>query len=87
MLTLERVFELANKAHSLYFTRNVSEQGELLKMVLLNCTTDGATLVPHYRKPFDLILERAKTQDYQFVLQVFSKMRLFGRSCGISAVC
>jgi site-specific DNA recombinase len=64
VLTAERVFELANKAHSLYLTRNSAERGELLKSVLLNCTTDGATLTPTYRKPFDLIFERAKTENW-----------------------
>ena len=32
--------------------------------MLLNCTTDGATLTPTYRKPFDLIFQRAKTEDW-----------------------
>lgn len=63
-LTVERVFELANRAHSLYLTRNTAERADLLKSVLLNCTTDGATLSPAYRKPFDLIFQRAKTEDW-----------------------
>jgi len=54
VLTVERVFELANKAHFLYLTRNPAERGELLKSVLLNCATDGVSLWPAYRKPFDL---------------------------------
>ena len=64
ILTVERVFELANKAHSLYLTRNSVERGQLLKSVLLNCATDGASLTPTYRKPFDLIFQRAKTDDW-----------------------
>jgi site-specific DNA recombinase len=60
VLNVERVFELAKRARSLYFTRNSMERGQLLKSVLLNCITDGATLTPTYRKPFDLIFERAK---------------------------
>src|SRR5438270_2815387 len=64
ILTVERVFELANKAHSLYPTRNSAERGQLLKSVLLNCVTDGASLTPTYRKPFDLIFQRAKTDDW-----------------------
>jgi hypothetical protein len=50
VLKLERVFELANKAHSLYVTRNLAERGELLKSVLLNCATDGVSLWPAYRR-------------------------------------
>jgi site-specific DNA recombinase len=64
VLTAERIFELANKAYSLYLTRNVAERGELLKSVLLNCTTDGVSLSPAYRKPFDLIFQRAKNQEW-----------------------
>lgn len=64
VLTVERVFELANKAHSLYVTRNLAERGEMLKSVLLNCATDGVSLWPTYRRPFDLIFQHAKTEDW-----------------------
>jgi len=63
-LTVQRTLELANKAHFLYLTRNPAEQGQLLKTVLLNCTTDGVTIMPTYRKPFDLIFQRAKNQEW-----------------------
>ena len=61
LLTAQRTLELANKAYSLYLTRNPQEQAQLLKTVLLNCAVDGATIQPTYRKPFDLIFERAKS--------------------------
>jgi site-specific DNA recombinase len=64
VLTVERVFELAQSAYSLYLTRNPAEQGQLLKSVLLNCSTDGVSLWPVYRKPFDLIFQRAKKQEW-----------------------
>jgi len=40
-------------------------------MVLLNCAVDGVNIQPTYRKPFDLIFQRAKneewsTMQYQF---------------------
>ena len=60
LLTAQRTLELANKAYSLYLTRNSEEQAELLRMVLLNCAIDGASVHPTYRKPFDLIFERAR---------------------------
>jgi len=63
-LTVTRVFELANRAHFLYLTRNAAERGQLLKSVLLNCSTDGVNLWPTYRKPFDLIFEHAKTENW-----------------------
>ena|SRR5579883_317044 len=64
VLTVERTFELAQKAHSLYLTRNHAERGQLLKTVLLNCATDGVNLTPTYRKPFDLIFQRAKNEEW-----------------------
>jgi hypothetical protein len=33
-LTVKRVFELANRAHFLYLTRNSAERGQLLKSVV-----------------------------------------------------
>jgi site-specific DNA recombinase len=64
VLNVKRVFELANKAHFLHLTRNHVERGQLLKSVLLNCNTDGLNFVPTYRKPFDLIFQRAKTKEW-----------------------
>jgi site-specific DNA recombinase len=64
LLTAQRTLELANKAYSLYLTRNSEEQAELLRMVLLNCAIDGASVHPTYRKPFDLIFERARNQEW-----------------------
>ena len=64
VLTVSRTFELANKAQFLYLTRNPAERGQLLKSVLLNCATDGLSLWPVYRKPFDVIFNRAKTEDW-----------------------
>jgi len=55
---------LANKAHFLYFTRKQAERGRLLKSVLLNCDTDAVSFVPTYRKPFDLIFQRAKNEEW-----------------------
>jgi hypothetical protein len=59
-VTAKRIFELANRAHFLYLTRNSMDRGELLKSVLLNCDTDGVSFEPTYRKPFDLIFEPRK---------------------------
>ena len=64
LLTAQRTLELANKAYSLYLTRNSEEQAQLLRMVLLNCAIDGTSVQPTYRKPFDLIFERGKTEDW-----------------------
>lgn len=64
LLTASRILELANKAYFLYVRQNPAEQGKLLKTVLLNCAIDGASLYPTYRKPFDLILKAAKTEEW-----------------------
>jgi hypothetical protein len=63
-LTAQRIIELANKAYFLYFRQNHAQRGELLKSVLLNCETDGVNLTPTYKKPFDLIFQRAKTKEW-----------------------
>ena len=64
LLTVQRTLELANKAYSLYLTRNPNKQAQLLRMVLLNCAVDGTTVQPTYRKPFDLIFARGKNQEW-----------------------
>jgi site-specific DNA recombinase len=63
LLTANRILELANKAYSLYLRQNPGEQGKLLRIVLSNCATDGVSLYPEYRKPFDVIFERAKKEE------------------------
>jgi site-specific DNA recombinase len=60
----ERALELANKAHSLYERQTCEDKGKLLKIVLSNCSTDGVTLWPVYRKPFDMIFNRVKTEEW-----------------------
>jgi site-specific DNA recombinase len=64
-LDAARILELANVAYSLYVSRKPAEQGQLLKMVLSNCAVDGASLYPTYRKPFDLIFQRAKMKKWR----------------------
>ncbi len=60
----KRILELANKAYFLYVTRKPAQQAELLRMVLLNCAIDSASVYPTYRKPFDMIFERAKREEW-----------------------
>ncbi len=65
LLDAARILELANKAHSLYVSQNPTEKAKLLKMVLSNCAIDSATLYPTYRKPFDLIFQRTKNEEWR----------------------
>jgi hypothetical protein len=64
VLSAGRILELANKAYFLYVTQKPAEQAKLLRMVLSNCSVDAVSLYPTYRKPFDLIFERAKTKEW-----------------------
>jgi site-specific DNA recombinase len=64
MFTVREILELANQARSLYVTRNHAERAQLLKHVLLNCDTDGISLWPSYKYPYNLISERAKNQEW-----------------------
>jgi site-specific DNA recombinase len=64
LLSARRILELANKAYFLYVTQKPAEQAKLLRMVLSNCSVDSVSLYPTYRKPFDMIFERAKTKEW-----------------------
>ncbi len=64
LLSAKRILELANKAYSLYLTQTPAEQAKLLRMVLLNCSIDASNLYPTYRKPFELIFQRAKNEQW-----------------------
>jgi hypothetical protein len=87
VLTVERIFELANKAHSLFLTRNTAERGRLLKAVLLNCSTDGVSLWPVYKKPFDSILERARNENWSALADDFRTLLLITGMAEISYDC
>jgi site-specific DNA recombinase len=63
-LTMKRILELANSTPALYQTQNPDQQAQLLKMIVSNCRTDGVNHWPVYRKPFNPIFERAKTEEW-----------------------
>ena len=63
-LTLTRIVELANKACFLYLKQNAAERAKLLQLVVSNCRIDALNLYPTYRKPFDLIAQRAKNEEW-----------------------
>jgi site-specific DNA recombinase len=64
MLDASRILELANKAYFLYVRQSHEERAKLLKMVLSNCAIDAVSVYPTYRKPFDLIFQRVKTEEW-----------------------
>jgi len=59
-----RILELANKAYFLYVKEQPAEKAELLRIVLSNCKIDAASVEPTYRKPFDLIFQRVKKEEW-----------------------
>src|ERR1700687_253628 len=59
-----KILELANKAYFLYVKQTPEEKAKLLRMVLSNCSVDAVSLYPIYRKPFDLIFDRAKIKEW-----------------------
>ena len=64
VLSATRILELANKAYSLYLTQKPAEQAKLLRLVLLNCSIDKVSIYPAYRKPFDLIFQRTRNEQW-----------------------
>jgi len=66
LLDVQRILELAKDAYFLYLKREPAEQAELLRNVLLNCSIDAVSLYPTYRKPFDLIFNRAKNEQWSW---------------------
>jgi len=64
LLDAARILELANKAYFQYLKQPPAEKAKLLKMVLSNCAIDAVNLYPTYRKPFDLIFQKTKTEGW-----------------------
>ena len=65
VLNSTRILELANKAHFLYLRQTAVERAKLLRMVVSNCRVDAVSLYPVYKKPFDMIARRAKTEEWR----------------------
>ena len=59
-----RILELANKAYFLYLRQPPVEKAKLLRIVVSNCKIDAASVEPTYRKPFDLIFQRVKKEEW-----------------------
>jgi hypothetical protein len=63
-LDAQRIFELANKAYSLYVSQDSTEKAKLLKKLFSNCSVDAVSVTPTYRKPFDIIFKRVKSEEW-----------------------
>jgi site-specific DNA recombinase len=64
LLDAMKILELANKAYFLYVKQPPHEKAKLLRMVLSNCAIDAASIYPTYRKPFDVIFQRTKNEEW-----------------------
>ena len=63
--SVRKTFELVQFAHSKWDTLLNTERAKIAKIVLSNCSSDGVTLSFQYRKPFDLIVERGKNEEWR----------------------
>lgn len=63
-LSAQKIFELANKAHFLYISRDAAEKAKLLRMVFSNCCVDAVNVTPTYRRPFEAIFKRAQREEW-----------------------
>jgi site-specific DNA recombinase len=63
-LDAQRIFELANKAESLYISQNSMEKAKLLRMIFSNFSVDPVSVKATYRKPFNLIFKRAHLEEW-----------------------
>jgi site-specific DNA recombinase len=50
-----KLLELASRAHKLYAKQPPEEKNKFLRILLSNCTLEGGTLRPIYKKPFDIL--------------------------------
>jgi len=58
-----KVFELSQTLRSQWLTADYDAKRRILEIVCLNCTLDGATLVPTIRKRFDVLAEGLISKD------------------------
>ena len=66
-----KIIELAQNAYSLWLRQNPHEKAKLLRILLSNCTFDGVSLHPTYRKPFCWLAEGLDCSNWQGLLDDF----------------
>lgn len=57
-----KAFELSQNLREKWVTADYAAKRRYLEIVVLNFSLDGATLVPEWRKPFDMLAERLSVQ-------------------------
>ena len=59
-----QILDFANCPYSLYLQQSLHEQRQLLNVLLLNCTLTNGSLCPTYKKPFDVLAQRVKNEEW-----------------------
>ena len=59
-----QVLELCKGLETVYLTKSFEEQRDLAKLMCKNITTDGLSLFPTYKKPFDVLASRAGNEEW-----------------------
>lgn len=62
--TSEKILELAKNAETLWFSRSPQERVDFLKMILSNQVLDGTNIRYDLRKPFAVLAEMNKTEEW-----------------------
>ena len=57
-----RLLELANSAYDQWVKRDSFEKAKLLKILHSNLILEDRTVIPNYRKPFDLIAKAGELE-------------------------
>ena len=60
----KEAFELLQHASELYAKQPYKDQAKALRLLVSNCTLMGETIEPNYKKPFDLVAEGVKTDNW-----------------------
>jgi site-specific DNA recombinase len=63
-LSAEKIFELANRAYSLYVSQDSTEKAKLLRILVSNCSVGDVNTTFDWRKPFDTIFQRAQNEEW-----------------------
>jgi hypothetical protein len=63
-LSAEKIFELANRAYSLYVSQESTEKTKLLRILVSNCSVGDVNTTFDWRKPFDTIFQRTQNEEW-----------------------
>ena len=59
------LLEFAQKAYFLYEKQDSHQKVRLLKIIQSNCTYDGVSIYPTYRKPFDILIKLSESEGWR----------------------